>query len=66
MELQTRINLRGTMVTLEVGEYFVVSCDDFSGQYLRSSASNLGFDKNRKFKVNLDREARTFTVTRTE
>lgn len=59
------INMRGTMVSLKVGEKMILPFGSKTYASVRNCASTLGIDKGRKYVVNLDRNNSQFIITRT-
>lgn len=49
---------------MNVGEAITVSIDEYAYNTLRRYACDLGMYYQRKFSVRLDRNARTYTITR--
>lgn len=60
----TRVNLRGTMRAMEVGESFQVSASVAQSSVVRNAASLVGLDYGRKYSVSYNRPLAYFTVTR--
>ena len=61
----TRVNLRGTMRAMEVGDTFQVDAAVAQSSVVRNAASLVGLDYGRKYSVSYNRALAYFTVTRT-
>ena len=61
----TRVNLRGTMRAMEVGDTFRVDAAVAQSSVVRNAASLVGLDYGRKYSVSYNRALAYFTVTRT-
>lgn len=55
-------SLRGSIVRLQPGEELIVSTEKIES--VRSICSTLGLSKQRKYKTQTDREAKSVTITR--
>lgn len=70
INIETMVNktnsLFGKMKNLAYGESLVISLNEPGAKSVRTSASMLGLQYNRRYSVSLDRTARTYTITRHE
>lgn len=53
------------MIEMQQGARLLVPVGEYSHTTVRGYASALGFDLERKYVVHLDRETRTYEITRT-
>ncbi len=65
-ELVQRLALGETLKSMDVGETVGFACDIMSSGNIRSMASFIGIQLDRKYSVHLNRENRTYEVTRNE
>lgn len=57
-------SLRKKVIEMQVGESIVIPVAEYGFTTIRSYASELGFQLERKYTARRDREARVYTITR--
>ena len=65
-ELAHRISIRDTLAQMEVGDTVGLAFDVAKGASIRSAASILGLEMERTYTVHVNRNNRTYEVTRNE
>ncbi len=58
-------SFRQRVIEMEVGASLTIPVNEIGYTTIRSYASDLGFAYNRKYSAHRNREARTYTITRT-
>lgn len=64
MEQKIRINLRGSICEMEVGDELHVSAEDFAYTTIRSTCSEMGWQLRRRYKSHRNTEDYSYTITR--
>lgn len=59
-------SFRQRVIDMEVGDVITISFDTLGETTLRAYACDLGFRLNRRYSTHRNREARTYSIKRTE